>query len=101
MRHRTPDHAGRWQAIAYAAISAAVLTNAAWFYGWRARAVEHHNELILARASEPEPVIVYRYRDRPERVPPRQAAPAAEERCIYGQILRKIPDGWAGTGRTC
>ena len=101
MHHRKPDHTGRWQIIAYLAVSVAVLTNAVWFYNWRTQAVEHHNELTTARAEAAGPEIVFEYIEPPQTREATQQSTAAEERCMYGQVLRKIPDGWAGTGRSC
>lgn len=102
MQHRKIDHAGRWQAIAYTLAAVLALTNAVWFYNWRARAVEHHTELTLARSAQPEPVIVREYVERPEPTTrARTTTLADDERCIGGQVLRKIPNGWAGTGRNC
>ncbi|MGY0561800.1 hypothetical protein ACW7G2_13910 [Luteimonas sp. A277] len=95
------DHLGRWQAIAYMTLAALAITNAAWFYNWRVKANDHHQALMLERSKSPEEIVVYRYQDQPQSATPAPAKLDAEERCMAGQILRKIPNGWAGTGRRC
>lgn len=100
MRRQKTDHTERWQAIAYVLAAALTITNALWFYNWRVRAVEHHKAITTAQQREPETVVVYQ--ERTERqASQRPARLADDERCMAGQVLRKIPNGWAGTGRRC
>jgi precorrin-3B methylase len=102
LRNRTPDHAAKWQAIAYVLAGVVAISNAVWFYNWRARAVDHHNELTIARSQkkQPEQVIVYREAQRP-RESQRRPALADDEQCTQGQVIRRIPNGWENTGRRC
>lgn len=104
MRRQTPDHSARWQALTYVTIAALAITNAAWFYNWRARAVDHAQVVQQLRrdVKAAEPMIVYQYAEPRQPTRAQQPPPlAADERCMGGQVLRRIPNGWAGTGRRC
>ncbi len=63
MRRHAPDHSARWQALTYVAIAALAITNAAWFYNWRERAVQHAHEITAAKQARPPQQVVYQYRD--------------------------------------
>ncbi len=69
------DH---WYAWMLVAIAALVFTNAAWYYRWKLRQVEHVeaiNALIAARP-KPEPRVVYEYRRTPLNPAPRGPDPS-------------------------
>lgn len=85
--------AGTWQAIAYATLSALLLTNAAWFYTSRVHAVEAQEAKQAAAAAQraavsdaAQQVYVRQLDALPQHGP---SKPLAEnERCIAGQRVR-------------
>lgn len=97
-----------WQAFALLLLSALMLTNAAWFLRGRIIATEHA-AANATRASKAKPTVVYEYRKQTQQPVPLSEQRTVEipqpladgERCMAGLVVRRIPDGWAGTGRAC
>ena len=96
-----------WQASALVLLALLVASNAAWLHASRSGGDTAGFARAPGHLPSPERVI-YEY-------PRPTAAPAAEpvlvtyrstpleagERCAGNQVIRRLPNGWEGTGRPC
>jgi len=95
-----------WQATTGVLLALLVVSNAAWLHASRsgegatfARAPAHlpsperviyeYPKPVAAAAAEP---VLVTYRSTPLE---------AGERCAGNQVIRRLPNGWEGTGRPC
>lgn len=97
-------HGDRWMALSFALIGALCLSNALWFYNWRVRAVDHHEEIeatkrqAKADAADLEPIT---YITAPVVEQPAPARLQDNERCRGGIVFRRNGDTLESTGERC
>lgn len=108
-----PKNNDAWFAWTLVLTAVLLLSNAAWFYNWRVRALEHA-EALAAVKSKPErgERVVYEYRgstaarrvqpqpQRQRRTPAVREIVAGEE-CFNGVIIRRTSAGMESTGERC
>ena len=94
-----------WQAMAIVLLALLVASNAAWLHASRSG-----NEALLhGPGALPSPErVIYEYprpavvaTAAPKQVAYRSTPLAAGERCAGNQVIRRLPNGWEGTGRPC
>lgn len=106
-------HSDPWFAWTLVLAGVLLLTNAAWFYNWRVRAVEHAEALAAAMPkAERQERVVYEYVQSPAQAAPRRHRQPQRrvqatrdlvpgEECRGGVIIRRSPGSIESTGERC
>lgn len=96
-----------WQATTVVLLALLVASNAAWLHASRSNADGSGVTTAPPHLPAPERVI-YEYPQpaavaaaAPRQVVYRSTPLQAGERCAGNQVIRRLPNGWEGTGRPC